>query len=146
MSAENVELVRSLQPAPGFDVAAALSDEESTARWLAEVDSYFDPAVTGTMRFRGMSPVTYAGGLEGLAEAWRDWLRSWSSYTFEVEEILDGGDRVVVIKLGRGRPRPGAPETVLRRASIWTVSDGLITQVDFNVPHGEALSMVGLAA
>jgi ketosteroid isomerase-like protein len=93
-----------------------------------------------------MSPVTYAGGLEGLAEAWRDWLRSWSSYTFEVEEILDGGDRVVVIKLGRGRPRPGAPETVLRRASIWTVSDGLITQVDFNVPHGEALSMVGLAA
>ena len=146
MSAEDVELVRALQPAPGFDVAAALADEASTARWLAEVESYCDPAVRGTMRFRGMSAVTYAGGLEGLAEAWRDWLRSWSSYCFEMEDVLDGGDRVVVVKLGRGRPRPGAPETVLRRASIWTVRDGLITQVDFNVPYGEAMSTVGLAA
>ncbi len=146
MSLENVEMVRALQPGPEMDVAEVLADEDATAQWLEAVSQYFDPNVQGTMRFPGMAPVTYAGGLEGLADAWRDWLRAWSTYRFEVEEVLDGGDCVVVVKVGRGKPRPGAPEKMLRRAAIWTVQDGLITRVDFNLPHSEALAVAGLAA
>jgi ketosteroid isomerase-like protein len=146
LSLENVEMVRALQPGPDMDVATVLADREAAARWLEEVAPHFDSDVQGTMRFPGMAPVTYAGGLEGLAEAWRDWLRSWSSYRFEIEDVIDGGDRVVVVKLGRGRQRPGAPETALRRAAIWTVRDSLVTRVDFNIPYNEALSAVGLAA
>lgn len=146
MSLENVELVRSLQPGPDMDVAGVLADEEAAARWLAEVAPYFEDDVQGTMRFPGMAPVTYSGGLEGLAEAWRDWLRAWSSFRFEVDEVHDGGDQVVVVKVGRGEPRPGAPEKVLRRAAIWTVREGLISRVDFNIPESEALAAAGLSA
>ena len=90
MSLENVELVRSLQPGPDMDVAGILADEEATAGWLEEVAPFFDADVQCTMRFPGMAPVTYAGGVEGLADAWRDWLRAWSSFRFDVEEVLDG--------------------------------------------------------
>jgi len=146
MSAENLELIRSLQPGPEVDVASVLADEILAAEWIGSVAHLFAPDVQGTMRFPGMSPVTYAGGIEGLADAWRDWLRSWSSYRFEVEDVLDGGDRIVVVKIGRGKQRPTAPESSLRRAAIWTVTDGLITRVDFNIPYEEALSSIGLAA
>lgn len=146
MSLENVELVRSLQPGPDMDVAGILADEEATAGWLEEVAPFFDADVQCTMRFPGMAPVTYAGGVEGLADAWRDWLRAWSSFRFDVEEVLDGGDRIVVVKLGRGKPRPGAPEKVLKRAAIWTVRDGRISRIDFNIPEGEALTATGLRA
>ncbi len=139
-------MVHSLQPAPDVDVASVLADEEATAQWLEAATPYFAPDVQGTMRFPGMAPVTYAGGLEGLADAWRDWLRAWSTYRFEVQEVLDGGDCVVVVKVGRGKPRPDAPEKLLRRAAIWTVQDGLITRADFNVPCSEALALTGLAA
>ncbi len=146
MSLEDVEMVRDLQPGPEMDVARVLADEQETAEWLDAVAHLFAPDVQGTMRFPGMAPVTYAGGLEGLADAWRDWLRAWSTYRFEVEEVLDGGDCVVVVKLGRGKPRPEAPEMLLRRAAIWTVQNGLITRVDFNLPYSEALALAGLAA
>ena len=146
MSLESVELVRALQPAPDMDVASVLADEEATAQWLEAVAQYFATDVQGTMRFPGMAPVTYAGGLQGLADAWRDWLRAWSTYRFEVEEVLDGGDCVVVVKVGRGKARPEAPEMLLRRAAIWTLQDGLITRVDFNLPHSEALASAGLTA
>jgi ketosteroid isomerase-like protein len=146
MSLENVEMVRTLQPGPDVDVAAVLADEVAAAQWIGEVIQLFAVDVEGTMRFPGMAPVIYADGIEGLADAWRDWLRSWSSYRFEVEDMLDGGDRVVVVKFGRGRQRPTAPETSLKRAAIWTVKDGLIIKVDFNVPYEEALAAVGLTA
>jgi ketosteroid isomerase-like protein len=146
VSIENVELIRALQPGPEVDVASVLADEVLVAQWIGEVVPFFAPDVQGTMRFPGMAPVTYTGGIEGLAEAWRDWLRSWNSYRFEVEDVLDGGDKVVVVKIGRGRQRPAAPESSLRRAAIWTVTDGLITRVDFNVPYEEALSSIGLAS
>jgi len=146
MSLENVEMVRALQPGPEVDVASVLADEVLAAEWLGEVARYFAPDVRGTMRFPGMAPVTYAGGIEGLADAWRDWLRSWTSYRFDVEDVLDGGDKVVVVKVGRGKQRAGAPESSLRRAAIWTVTDGVITQVDFNLTYEEALASIGLAA
>ena len=146
MSLENVEMVRALQPDPEMDVASVLADEILAAEWLGEVARYFAPDVQGTMRFPGMSPVIYKGGIEGLADAWRDWLRSWTSYRFEVEDVLDGGEKIVVVKIGRGKQRPGAPETSLRRAAIWTVEDGVITRVDFNLPYEEALASIGLTA
>jgi hypothetical protein len=96
------------------------------------------------MRLPGMAPVVYSG-LEGLRLAWRDWLKQWASYRVEIEDVLDRGERVVVLLRGHGRREPDAPEITRRRATVWTVRDRRVSSVDFNVPYGEAVAEVGAA-
>jgi ketosteroid isomerase-like protein len=145
MSAENVELVRSLLPAPDVDIKALVNDEEAARRQREHVERFYDPAVQCTMRHPGRAPVSYPGGIEGLRDAWREWLRSWESYRVEIDDVLDGGERVLVVHRGSGRPEPGADVVTRRRATVWTIRNGLIVRVDFNVPYDEALVEAGLS-
>jgi len=145
LSAENVELVRSLHPGPDFDLAPLVNDDQASDFWREVLSHLFESSVRATMRLPGMAPTTYSG-LDGLRDAWRDWLKHWTSYHDEIEDVIDGGERVVVVHRCRGRPRPGAPEVTRRSATVWTVRDGRIASVDFNVPCTEALTSVELAS
>jgi ketosteroid isomerase-like protein len=144
MSAENVELVRSLLPPPDVDVKALVNDDAAALRQREAIEHHYDPAVQCTMRFPGMAPVTYPGGLDGLREAWRDWLNSWDSYRVEIDDVLDGGERVLVVHRGTGRHSTTAEEVTRRRATVWTIRKGLVARVDFNVPYDEALVESGI--
>jgi hypothetical protein len=144
VSAENVELVRSLQLDSDVDVAALVNDDEAADRLRARIARLFHPTVECTMRLPGMAPVAYSG-LDGLRLAWRDWLMQWASYRVEVEDVIDRGERVVVVLRGYGRREPGAPEVTRRGATVWTLRDRRISSVDFNVPYAEAVAAAGLA-
>ena len=144
MSAENVELVRSIHPGPDFDLALLVNDDRACDRWRDAHGHLFDPSVQCTMRLPGMAPVSYSG-LSGLRDAWRDRLRRWSSYRDEIEDVIDGGVRAVVLHRHRGRPKPGADEITQRSATVWNVRDGRIESVDFNIPYAEALAWIGVA-
>jgi len=133
-----------MHPGPGFDLAAVVNDDQAVSWWRDVLSDRFDPAVKGTMRFPGMAPVTYTG-MDGLRDAWRDWLRHWASYRDEIEDVIDGGERVAVLHACYGRTSPGAPEITVRTATVWTLQDGRIVSVDFNVPYEEALE-VGLTS
>jgi len=84
--------------------------------------------------------------LQGLRDVWRGWLGHWTSFHVEIEEVIDGGERILTVDRAHGRHQPEEPEDTLRRTVIWTVRDGRIVSVDFNVPHAEALATVGGAA
>ncbi len=142
MSAESVNLVMSLQISPESDVAALAGDQQAAAELIATVSRSYDSSMQCTMRFPGLAPVTYTGGLEGVSAAWRDWMRYWASYRIEVEDVIDAGDRVVVIHRAQCRRRRDTPECTLRRAAIWTVRDSRVVHVDFNLPCSEALAAV----
>jgi hypothetical protein len=144
MSAENVELVRSLLPPPDVDVKALVNDDEAALRQREAVEHSYDPAVQCTMRFPGLAPVRYPGGIDGMRQAWRDWLKSWDSYRVEIDDVLGGGERVLVVHRGTGRHSQDAREVTRRRATIWTIRNGLIIRVDFNIPYDEALVATGL--
>ena len=144
MSAENVELVRSLHVSSDVDVATLVNDDDAAARLRATIGDLFHHTVQCTMRLPGMAPVVYSG-LDGLRLAWRDWLRQWASYRVEIEDMLDRGERVVVVVRGHGRREHGAPEITRRGATVWTVRDGRVSSVDFNVPYGEAVAAAVLA-
>ncbi len=145
MSTENVALVRSLQPAPDVDVKALVNDDEAARRNRATVEHHYDPAVQCTMRFPGMAPVTYPGGIDGMREAWKDWLMSWDSYRVEIDDVIDGGERVLVVHRGSGMHSQGSEQVTRRRATIWTIRKGLVVRVDFNVPYDEALIEAGIS-
>ncbi len=144
MAAEDVELIRAISPGPDDDLAALLNDDQTAAQLLDTVAPYSQPSVQATIRLTGMAPVTYTGGLEGLRDAWRNWLRGWSSFHAEIEDVLDAGDRVVVVFRGIGRRGSDDAEATIRSAAVWRVMDGRVSQVDFNVPRAEALAMAGL--
>jgi ketosteroid isomerase-like protein len=142
MSRENVELVRALQPLPEVDLVTLFGDES----WSAVTDARarvfypsfqtrFVPALGGRKR--------YVGG-EGLRQAWLDWLSPWESYRAEIVELIDAGDRVVVITDNYGRRRGMSAEVRLRGAAIWSVRGGKVTGADFYTDRDQALAAVGL--
>ncbi len=136
-------MVRSLHPAPDFDLVPLVNDDEACVWWGDLFGRSFDPSFQGTMRFPGMAPVTFLG-LYGLRDVWRAWLRSWASLQVKIEDVTAGGGFVVVVNSGHGRRGLNAPEETLKRTALWTVRDGRILHADFNVPHSEALAMAGL--
>ncbi len=146
MSRENVELVMSTHIGQDVDLGSLAEEDDARARVLDRIAASFDPSFECTMWFPEMAPVTYTGGLDGLSAAWQDWLKHWASYTVETEDVVDCGDRVLVVHRAHARRRPDMPETTLRRATIWTVRDHRIVHVDFNIPYAEALTVLESAA
>jgi hypothetical protein len=145
VSAENVELIRSLLPDSEMDLVAQFADDAAASRLAGTFGHVFDPAVECAFHvFPGASPNLYSGP-DGLRAGWLDWLSPWASYRTETEELIDAGDSVVVIFRDYARREPGAPEVELRGAAVWTVRDGRIVRVEHYADRAEGLASVGLA-
>jgi ketosteroid isomerase-like protein len=142
LSAENVELVRSLQPAPEVDLVAFFADDDAAGALAEAAARFFDPSFACTMQLPGSPATTYVG-LDGFRATWRDWLAPWASYRTEIEELIDVGDRVVVLARDYGRREAGAPEVEQRNAAVWTVRDGRIVRAEFYANRAEGLASVG---
>jgi ketosteroid isomerase-like protein len=143
MSQENVDLVKAVHPPSGSDLTQMFRDE-SGLEPLRSAAPVFDPEVQvigGDMA--GLS--VNAGGLDGLIEAWREWLEPWESYWTEVEDFIDAGDdRVVVLVRDHGRLRAAASEVENLGGSVWSVRRGKIVRIEFHAHRDAALEAAGL--
>src|SRR4026209_2749666 len=87
MSQENVEIVRTL--AEGFQ-----------RRQHELAFEFYDPDVEwDSSRIEGVLPDT-AGvfhGHEGVRTYWRNWLSAWSDLHFEIQDLRDAGNDVVLL-------------------------------------------------
>jgi hypothetical protein len=145
MSQENVALVRSLQPRPEVNLVELFANDVGNARMADAIAHLLDPAFVSSFHFPGSQPVSYSG-LDGLRKGWLDWLAPWTSYRTEIEKLIDLGERVVVVVRDYARREPNAPEVDFMGATIWTVCDGRVGQVDFYAGgRAEGLASVGLA-
>jgi SnoaL-like protein len=142
MSQENVEIVRMLQPPPDLDLLPLFRDQDI---WNTAVDTrghLFHPSYE--VRLFGVGESRRYVGPEGYRQAWLDWLAPWESYRAEIAELIDAGDRVLVITDDYGR-RPGmSAEVRLHGAAVWTLRDGKIVAADFYAQREQALEAVGL--
>jgi ketosteroid isomerase-like protein len=145
LSAENVELIRSLQPAPEVDLVALFTDDAAFGQLAEVLRDLLDPAFECAIHlFPGATPTLYRGP-DALRACWLDWLAPWASYRTEIEELIDAGESVVVFVRDYGRRELGAPEVEMMGAAVYTVQGGRIVRVDFNADRAEALASVGLA-
>ena len=143
MSKENVELVKAVHPQSGSRLTDLFVDEAVVER-LRAADA-FDPEleVSGG-HITGIS--VNARGLDGLIEAWRDWLEPWEVYWTEVEGFLDAGnDQVVVLVRDHGRLRASDSEVQAVAGSVWTIRDGKIVRIEFHADREQALEAAGLS-
>src|SRR5512132_956773 len=135
-------MVRGLLPTPDTDVAPLFRDEslfEAASHALAPL---LHPDFESVAVWQGGT--TYAG-VEGFREMWLDWLQPWATYHVEVEEVIDAGDRVVVLVRDRGRRHDMDAEVGLISGSVWEVRDARIARVEFCGDRREALEAVGLS-
>jgi len=143
MSQENVELVKALVPQPDTDWAELVRDEGA----FAVVREAVSPLLTDDFESVMVWPAvnrTYAG-LEGLRKNWLDWLEPWATYRITIDELIDLGERVVVLSRNHGRREDMETEVELIGAAILTFRDGKIARWEDYADRAEALEAVGLS-
>jgi ketosteroid isomerase-like protein len=144
MSQENAEFARSMAESVNNPQGI-----EQLARGDIDFSPFFDPKIewdsTGA---RSLVP-DLAGvywGHEGVRTYWRQWLEAWRDLTYDVQDVLDAGDEVVVLicnQRQRGR-YTGIVTELPPYAMVFTFRDGKIVRYRAFPDQVEALKAVGL--
>jgi ketosteroid isomerase-like protein len=146
MSQENVEIVRQLYPAEGVDIVAMVEDAETAKSALGplfhpDFEATIDPqaiAVGGVNRT--------VSGIDGFISGWRDWTTAFEAYRIKAQEFMALNDgRVLVLDSHRAKSQTGGVEMEFRAAGIWTVTEGLVRQLEMFMERGRALEAAGLS-
>ena len=83
-------------------------------------------------------------GHDGWRKWWGDWASAWEQWSTRFEEIIDGGDRVVVVFRMAARGRSGL-EVHRQDAMVFTVQDGRAVRVDYYNDRQRALAVLGVS-
>ena len=142
MSKENVELVTNLQPAADVDIAELLRSDDIWSALVGAIAPYFHPDFeSGAPGVPGTERVHV--GLDGLRAAWLEWIEPWLTYRTEIEQVIDAGDRVLLLTHDYGRREGVAQEVKVDGSAVWTVSDGKIVRACFYTARSEAFAAAG---
>lgn len=131
MSTENVELVRVALEA--FNVTG-----------MDDIEDRIHPDFeTTTPSALAVEPDTYRGpeGVRRWMDAWGD---TMDEIRFEIDELVDAGERVVAVTRLVARSRTTELEFEQRVAMVWTLRDGLAVRLEPYATREEALRDVGL--
>ncbi len=135
MSQENVEIVRR--------ATEILSDAYKSGEATDDLLALCAPDFQMDASRRVFNPATYHGHA-GLRRAILEISEAWEDFREENERLIDVGDQVLVLQTIAGRGRASGVEVRAPGALIWTLRDGLVTQVETFPDQAEALQAVGL--
>jgi hypothetical protein len=142
MSQENVELVRGLLPGPDVDVAPLFRDDEKWAALSAGAILAFHPDFDCYARiFEGDWSDS---GINGFRTLYLKRLAPWETYRQDIEEVIDLGERVLVLPCDFARRQGSTYEVENKTAVVFTPVDGKIARWDVYLNRGEGLKAVGL--
>jgi ketosteroid isomerase-like protein len=111
---------------------------------FASTDSYVHPEI----EFHTFAQSPEAGiyrGKEAVRKYNEDLLEQFESIRFEVEELVDAGDRVVVLSTQHAMPKGGQQEMRVHVAEVWVIRDGLLAERRSYSSKEEALEAAGLS-
>ncbi len=141
MSRENVELAKVVY-AEGTDLCRLVRDEDRFARVREAVGPLLADDFECVFVFPGETRTD--AGLEGFRNNWLDWLEPWATYRVGIDELIDLGERVVVLDRDRGRREDLDEEVEMVGATILTFKEGKVARWEFYVDRARALEAVGL--
>jgi uncharacterized protein len=131
----NVDLVRRV-----FDAAARRDPEAVFALYDPEIEWDTSGTTVGVM---GQGQYH---GHDGVRSWFREWYGGWQSVEHVCEELIDAGDRVVVLVTDRARGAASGADVELRYAGVWTIQDGKVRRVAWYSEREDALKAAGLVA
>jgi uncharacterized protein len=113
----------------------------------ALIDRLDDDVVWDNTRFGGEIPMDHATvfvGKRAVTKSFRSWLGAWEEFRYEVEELIDAGDSVVIVVHESARGRASGASMEHRYSQVWTFSDGRIVSGATYERKQDALKAVGL--
>jgi uncharacterized protein len=134
VSAQNVEVVRA-----ALDSVAEVDAFSPTA--ASRLLAVCHPNVEWDVSALWPDGTVYRGR-SGVVRFFRRWLGAWESYDFEVEELLDKGEHVVVIMRERGTAKGTGAKVDHRFAQIWTLRHGRVIRWRACPGREEALAVL----
>ena len=130
MSQENVEIV--------LRGVAALNRVDPEA-FIALCDDRFEMRLVGAVG----EPVRYVGA-DGVLQFFRDMSETWADWGFEVDDMRDLDEHVLITGRQRGRGRVSGIEVDSPRACVLAVRNGAVTELRYFTEPADALTAVGL--
>lgn len=100
--------------------------------------SVFDEGVEWHTGFVFPDATSYRG-VDGVREFFRTWIGTFEDWGFEVEEVLDVGDSVVILLHQWGRGKGSGAEVELRFWQVWTFAEGKVVRCVAHFDKGDAL-------
>jgi uncharacterized protein len=130
MSLENVEVVRHIYAVwgeEGSPIPSGLLDPE--IEWVNPPEAV-EP---GTRR-----------GIDAFAAAAESVSETFDGVGVEIDELLDAGNRVVVVATLHGRGRGSGADVERRQGYIWTIRDGKAIRFEWFTSADDALTAAGV--
>jgi ketosteroid isomerase-like protein len=84
-------------------------------------------------------------GHQAVADYRREWQTVVPNMRLELDQVLDGGDKVVTIGAAHGTGTASGADVRVPIAFVFTLRDGLIARAEEYLDPDEALEAVGLA-
>jgi hypothetical protein len=143
---EKIEILRTLALTGDQDQVQAVKDDAASNALAALAEPFFDPEVVIHIGVgMGEATRTYVG-LQGLREAFRDWLEPFEAYYIRELEVLECGASVLRLTEHTGRLRGSSSTLTLQGGEIWTFRGGRIVSLESYPSHAEARRAAGLPA
>jgi ketosteroid isomerase-like protein len=128
------------------DVVEAIQDEAKNAELRAALEPLAEPDFEVVMIGPDYQPNTLGGaGFDGFRDAWRDWTEAFETYSIQLDEVLEAGDKVLALVHQTGVTKTGGVEITTPAAAVWTVRDGKVARVEFHLDQDAARRAAGLA-
>jgi ketosteroid isomerase-like protein len=131
MPPSNIEVVEAMyerRERGDMDVAEFVHPEIEFARIGSDL-----PDVAGEWR-----------GLDGMRQATVEYLNVWEDYRFDVERMIDLGDRVLILETQTARGRRSGATISQEVGTLLTLRDGLIVRWEYYWERPEALEAAGV--
>ena len=78
-------------------------------------------------------------GHHGFMRSIQDWESAWEDYSFDIEELIEAEDRVVVILHTTATGRTSGLKLDRRDAQVYELRDGRVVRLDYFSTKAEAL-------
>jgi uncharacterized protein len=138
MSQENVEFVK------GLYAATTGGDTQQILDALPElIRQTCDPEIEWVEDPQRADGRTYHGH-EGVLESFKQWFEQFDEYEFELERVVDCGDRVVVTAREQGRGATSGAPVSARLYQVLTFRDGKVLRYQEFYDEQAALEAAGL--
>jgi ketosteroid isomerase-like protein len=147
MSRENVEVVRRCTEfwANVSPITDVLDPNFWANRDVSPISDVLDPNVVIDLSRSDFNPDVYRG--HGGVRRWVENVDEvWERFEAKIEEVIDGGDRVVTAVRISGRRRGSGVEVETQVFHVWTLRDGKVMRLTGGYrERSEALEAAGLS-
>ena len=138
MSQENVQFLE------GLFAGAADMDKQALLDALPElIAQTCDPDIEWVEDPRRADRRVYRGH-DGVRESWERWLENFEEYGFEVQRMIDCGDKVLVIAREEGRGSASGAPIGQRIYTVFSFRDGRISRYEEFYEELDARKAAGL--